>query len=438
MKKLLAVLASLFLVVSFATPAQSAGVKYSVYQKTLSAFSSTATTLTSQQKAQVKAAVDANPTAEKFICTGIRYYSQPMSVNIMVRKRAKAACEYAKQLNPELSTWYQNKPTQARSYAGKVLLTIKSPELPISLDNLDATRTHTEAWSSVRDAYEASASLSPTITYYISPGVTEAMLAPERKVLERTAKLWSEDFNPTNARIIYVKFNDPSEKAWLQEKVGELGGLRYMLPADIGDWYDNSCGALASSGGGYFTIIQCLGRQISPQNLHIIAHEYTHWYQFVNGDIPTNGPNWLTEGGATFYGISMGFMGARDEEGSRLKFFGDFYYTHDFVVGNTLGTLRDWVISSSEEEFVEFMQQLEPGNMSFNGASRQYLFGNLASEALVASFGHEKMVEFYESFKTSTNWEASFERIYGLAIDDFYRKLHPYAVAVIKQVKAVK
>ena len=89
---------------SFAVPAQSAGAKYLVYQKTLSAFSSSATGLTSQQKAQVKAAVEDNPEAEKFICTGIRYYSQPMSINIMVRKRAKVACEYAKQLNPELST----------------------------------------------------------------------------------------------------------------------------------------------------------------------------------------------------------------------------------------------------------------------------------------------------------------------------------------------
>ena len=101
--------------------------KWSVSQKTLSAFGSSATGLTNQQKAQVRAAVEANPDADKFICTGIRYYSQPMSVNIMVRKRAKAACEYAKQLNPNLSTWFQNKPTQARSYAGKVLLTIKSP-----------------------------------------------------------------------------------------------------------------------------------------------------------------------------------------------------------------------------------------------------------------------------------------------------------------------
>ena len=138
MKKILALISSLLLVATFATPAQSAPVKYSVYQKTLSTFSSSATGLTNQQKAQVKAAVEANPTAEKFICTGIRYYSQPMSVNIMVRKRAKAACEYAKQLNPDLSTWFQNKPTQARSYAGKVLLTVKSSKAGAAWEQMDS------------------------------------------------------------------------------------------------------------------------------------------------------------------------------------------------------------------------------------------------------------------------------------------------------------
>ena len=127
MRKLLALLGSLALVVGFSTPAVTA-TKYTVVQKTLSAFSSSATGLTAQQRLQVKQAVDANPTAEKFICTGIRFESAPMSQNITVRKRAKAACEYAKQLNPNLSTWFQNKPTKARSYAGKVLLTLKVPE----------------------------------------------------------------------------------------------------------------------------------------------------------------------------------------------------------------------------------------------------------------------------------------------------------------------
>lgn len=108
----------------FSAPAEA--VSYQVSQKTLTPFSGSVTTLTAKQKAEVKAAVDANPEAEKFICTGIRYESDPTSVNIMVRARAKAACAYAKELNPKLSTWYQNKPTKAKSYSGKVLLTVKS------------------------------------------------------------------------------------------------------------------------------------------------------------------------------------------------------------------------------------------------------------------------------------------------------------------------
>jgi SOS response regulatory protein OraA/RecX len=141
MKKVLALISSLLLVATVATPAQSAGAPYFVYQKTLATFSSSATTLSTQQKAQVKATVDANPTAEKFICTGIRYYSQPMSINIMVRKRAMAACDYAKQLNPELSTWFQNKPTQAKSYAGKVLLTVKSLDAPTTIKSPATTES---------------------------------------------------------------------------------------------------------------------------------------------------------------------------------------------------------------------------------------------------------------------------------------------------------
>jgi M6 family metalloprotease-like protein len=127
-RKVIALFGSLVLVVGFATPAVSA-TKYTTNQRTLSAFTFSATGLTNLQRAQVKAAVEANPNAEKFICTGIRFVSQPMSENIKMRKRAKAACDYAKQLNPKLSTFFQNKPTNARSYAGKVLLTIKSPDM---------------------------------------------------------------------------------------------------------------------------------------------------------------------------------------------------------------------------------------------------------------------------------------------------------------------
>ena len=127
MRKLTATFIAVILSLGFATPAESNSTKYTAYQKTLATYSGNNTSLSSLQKSQIRATLEKTPLAEKFICTGIRYYDQPMSINIMVRKRAKEACEYAKQLNPELSTWYQNKPTKARSYAGKVLLTVKRP-----------------------------------------------------------------------------------------------------------------------------------------------------------------------------------------------------------------------------------------------------------------------------------------------------------------------
>ena len=107
-------------------PAEAA-TKYVAYQKTLASFSASATGLTTLQGSQVKRTVEDSAYAEKFICTGTRLEVQSFSMNIVVRKRAKAACDYAKELKPNLSTWFQNKPTQARSYVGKVFLTATSP-----------------------------------------------------------------------------------------------------------------------------------------------------------------------------------------------------------------------------------------------------------------------------------------------------------------------
>ena len=94
-------------------------------QRSLKVFGYGSTGITSTMMALIKNQVESNPTADKFICTGIRREGGTMAENIMVRKRAKAACEYAKILNPDLSTWYQSKVTKAPSYVGRVLLVVK-------------------------------------------------------------------------------------------------------------------------------------------------------------------------------------------------------------------------------------------------------------------------------------------------------------------------
>ena len=96
-----------------------------VTQKTLTSFSTNSLTLSKGQKSEIEMLVLDSPEGTKVICTGIRLESAPLSENIVVRKRAKAACDYAKKLNPSLSTWVQNKPTTSRNYSGRVLITLK-------------------------------------------------------------------------------------------------------------------------------------------------------------------------------------------------------------------------------------------------------------------------------------------------------------------------
>jgi hypothetical protein len=93
--------------------------------RTLSNFTGNSTTLSSRQKAEIRDVLAKSDGNTKFICTGIRYYQQPMRENIKVRARAKAACDYAKSINPNFSYWYQTKTTQARSYNGKVMVVSK-------------------------------------------------------------------------------------------------------------------------------------------------------------------------------------------------------------------------------------------------------------------------------------------------------------------------
>jgi len=91
--------------------------------KTLTNFISTS--LSAKQKAEIRSVLSKSDGNTKFICTGIRYFNQPVSENIRVRARAKAACDYAKSINPDLSYWYQTKTTKARSYNGKVMVVSK-------------------------------------------------------------------------------------------------------------------------------------------------------------------------------------------------------------------------------------------------------------------------------------------------------------------------
>lgn len=90
--------------------------------KTLTKFSGSTRTLTSKQKAEIKAVVTKAKGNPKFICTGVYVNARD---KVTALKRARAACDYAKSLDKDHSYWAQAKQSKAKSYDAKVMIVSK-------------------------------------------------------------------------------------------------------------------------------------------------------------------------------------------------------------------------------------------------------------------------------------------------------------------------
>jgi hypothetical protein len=92
------------------------------YSKTLTKFAGSTKTLTSRQKAEIKATVTKAKNNPKFICTGTYVAATSKSTALA---RAKATCNYANSLDKSHSYFAQAKQTSAKSYDAKVMITSK-------------------------------------------------------------------------------------------------------------------------------------------------------------------------------------------------------------------------------------------------------------------------------------------------------------------------
>jgi hypothetical protein len=417
-------------------PAQATG-EYVVQQKTLATFSSDATTLTPQQKAQVRAAVDSNPYAEKFICTGIRYYDQPISVNITVRKRAKAACEYAKQLNPALSTWFQNKPTKARSYAGKVLLTVKTSQETIdnpeiSLETYDPEMISAMAAFQVQTYLDQQPNVESKIELRAAPGITDEQAKSEMDRLENIAKLWGNVYGKDTLAMFYTG----SDLDWAIEQLHSLGNTHY--DSLIKSSYALSSGTCVQSSGVDMDneyppyLIHCVRDSISVERTgHIGAHEYTHmplghFFNQDKGGVFSQGPAWVNEGGADFFGISTTIS----QSGATYEYWYDKHLAslRNVIAGQSNPAslrLKDWLRTISAEDLAAIYLELEqPGQ--FNTGPHMYALGFWATQLLVAVYGLDTYFEFMQSMNPAQTWQETFQEVYRTSLGEVYESLTPY------------
>lgn len=400
MKKVISTFIAAGLLLSGVSPAVALGTTYKVYQKTLTTFSSGTTLLSAAQKLQIKAAVDANPAAEKFICTGIRYVGDPVSVNIQVRARAKAACAYAKELNPRLSTWYQNKPTSARSYAGKVLLTVKTPE---TLS--EAEQVLDDAVKEIAKRNANATTFSGEINSYVSSGFPQAIADMTIAAAKDGVSYLADQYEFTQADFVFFS---KDEVQWAQTKWNEITAGTSLSSVKVysESWpYPCRSAEYTYTKNGIKQFIQYTcddGNQGGPVNFG--AHGAIHWFQgFYN---PQNMPNWLVEGSATLYGEVLGY-GVNNPEGKKILWRGD-YILHE-------------ALKAGPESIRAEIAKVEVKNPP----SAIYTTGRMLYTALIGLHGEDKALEFMKSFGTSSDEKANFLRIYGFTLEEFYQESIP-------------
>jgi hypothetical protein len=349
-----------------------------------------------------------------------------MSVNIMVRKRAKAACEYAKQLNPSLSTWYQNKPTQARSYAGKVLLTVKSPDVSqvvMNLDSYNPSQVAIKAQSQV-DSFLAAQTTSNKYELIVGANVSAADSVREIERLSKSLRFWN--FIYTNKPKIVFYSGADSEWAASQLDADGFPGLGDLIRSGS----DDSTGCTQSLAYVNF-FYHCIGENQSSVRMSPIgAHEYAHMplvQQFLKQPVvdANSTPTWSNEGGAEFFALAL-----TDEAGYADS--PNFYKVHlnqlrQVSYKNTLGettNIKQAMPKISSVETAALMASLE--TQSAMSSSAPYSLGKWATELLIAVYGLDSYFDFLKGMNATTDWKGSFEESFGVTTLEFYGHMDTY------------
>jgi hypothetical protein len=415
-KKLFAFLASFALVGAFAIPAAS-GSEEKITQRTLASFSSSSTSLNNQHRSQIRAVVQENPDAEKFICTGIRLAGATTAENLRVRSRAKAACDYAKSLNPALSTWFQSKVTRATSYAGKVLLTVKSARVTAApavtlIEKVPAQKTLTSLASHIKALEFRASRITPLkLEYQIGPTADPVRV---KKVIDSFAnklRLY-QLLGLKGLDMDWVLVSENDYEWWREYRLSQEANY----PVELWDKAKNElghcglssdvfCGAGTGVNGKNYQD-NVVGTRFTDRALDYVAqHEAAHFYQAVFG---YGGRCWFAEGQATFFETYL-------ENSSRSR----------SQVINTFKASPSKTAQLSEAELIARLQNNSVCDQDYRVA---YDMGMLAFEYLYMNYSlkqvHDLMV-----LSSNTPWSRAVPEVLGVGANELDAAIGRYVHA---------
>lgn len=161
---------------------------------------------------------------------------------------------------------------------------------------------------------------------------------------------------------------------------------------------------------------------VRQNNWQTGPHEYTHIVQGTMGpDFGLFGMGciWMIEGQAEQTGIFL-----------TVKSPTEYLNYRNVRLKTSWGANSDQVNIKSADQIYNSLTdtlQRQPGNAI-------YSYGAAAWEALVALYGHQKVLDYFTTIKSGTWWVYAFETHFGMKHDDFLRQISPYLAELRKEL----
>ncbi len=276
----------------------------SVSQKTLSGVGSKSLSLS--VRSQLSGFVSDNSLAASLTCTAIRRSSDSVSAS---RASAKLVCDYAKKLNPALRVSFQSKVSSKPGFAGKVLVTFRTPASAVSsqavIAKVPSSKTLSALSMHVKTVDQTAKNLKPiAVSYVAGPTTVPSKVSLVVSRFQDKLKMY-QLLGLTSLSMDWVIASEKDYEWWRAYRAKqepnyplsvwdntkkELGHCK--LSSDI------FCGAGNGVVGKNYQD-NVVGTAFSGRGLdYVTRHEAAHFYQGVFG---YGGRCWFAEGQATFF-----------------------------------------------------------------------------------------------------------------------------------------
>ncbi|MEY2798897.1 MAG: hypothetical protein RIS22_1163 [Actinomycetota bacterium] len=270
--------------------------------------------------------------------------------------------------------------------------------------------------------------------YHYSPNAKQSFKELLESDLNFAMSYWVEVYkNPELFNVFYGTEKDMDRliESWkpygFDKNVGFANDFRGRIARE-GNFLN--AGAVPSQeNASHLSILRHSSLPSEPNSF--IAHENVHIVQqFLTKNRTGKMPCWLREGSANLFGNFI----FTDKSGINLYDQIKQSDMNSYQRGTSGVELRNF----KESDWFTHLKSLE-GN--FQGGCdyiNRFAYGSglLLSELLMAESGFGKMMDFWRAFSLEKDWRISFQEIYGIPLDDWYKtKAIPYVMSEYLRVK---